>query len=130
MFCPAIQCPAIVLGEGVSRRTGSSTRPQRAFSWRVETRTRSRRGLSNFAQTRACTRRVVLCPRPTALLRRYVSQTLHEGITSFESELTRRKEQEKCLTGDLGVFRQVIKKLYAGPVVFDRRSENLGVCQR
>jgi len=40
-------------GEGVSRRNGS--------------RTRSRRGLSNFAQTRARTRRVVLCPRPIAL---------------------------------------------------------------
>jgi hypothetical protein len=53
----------LVLGEGVSRRTGSSTRPGRAFSWRVETRTRSRRGLSNFAQTRAHTRRVVLCPQ-------------------------------------------------------------------
>ena len=53
---------------GFSRRAGSRTRSRRGFSWRVKTRTRSRQGFSRRAKTRARTRRVVLSPRPTALV--------------------------------------------------------------
>jgi hypothetical protein len=45
----------------------SSTRPRRAFSWRVETRSRTRRGFSRRAKTRTRNRRVLLSPRSTAL---------------------------------------------------------------
>ena len=66
----------LILGEGVSRRTGLSTRPQRAFSWRVETLTRTRRGFSGRAKTRTRNRRVLLSPRSTALAR-CIGQVLH-----------------------------------------------------
>ncbi len=53
---------------GFSRRAGLRTRSWRGFSWRVKTRTRSHRGFSRRARARARTRRVVLPPRPTALV--------------------------------------------------------------
>jgi hypothetical protein len=53
---------------GFSRRAGSSTRSRRGFSRRAKTRTQSRRGFSRRAKTRTRTRRVVLSPRPKALV--------------------------------------------------------------
>jgi hypothetical protein len=53
---------------GFSRRAGSSTRSGRGFSRRAKTRTLSRRGFSRRAKTHTRTRRVVLSPRPTALV--------------------------------------------------------------
>ena len=66
---PASNQPSITRSRrGFSRRAGSSSRSPRGFSKRAKTPTRSCQGFSRRVKTRTRTRRVVLSPRPTALV--------------------------------------------------------------
>ncbi len=79
----------------MSRRTGSHTRPRRAFFFWYMLVARKRRGLSNFAQTRARTRRVLLCPRPTALY--CINYCIEKVVRAPYAGVSWPRDVKKCI---------------------------------